>query len=402
MNNNENFYQKFDSDSSKKGSFKTSFFIPFISGVLGASLVIGICFGFPNVRDRIQNENTESNNSSSNLVQTSNLGAVNYVSLKNYSDTAIYAANKVLPSIVGIKVEYTVTSNFMQRISSLGSAEGSGIIMTKDGYILTNNHIIDTSNSSVYYEMSKATKVYVYLYNDDTPYEATIIGTDAKTDLAVIKIEKDNLTPIEVGDSSSVKIGEFAMAIGNPLGMQSSVTSGIISAINRTVDSEDGNSFTLIQTDAAINAGNSGGALVNSEGKIIGINTLKLSGTGIEGMGFAIPINDTLDIYDSLIKYGKVLRPHIGIAGIDLDEMTAKYYNLPVGIYVKEVESDGPADSAGLKSGDIITGIDGNSINNIDKLNDIKNSKNIGDKIILDIYRNGETEKIEITLGKEP
>ena len=182
----------------------------------------------------------------------------------------------------------------------------------------------------------------------------------------------------------------------------SSVTSGIVSAIDRTVDSEDGNSFTLIQTDAAINAGNSGGALVNSEGKIIGINTLKLSGTGIEGMGFAIPINDTLDIYESLIKYGKVLRPYMGISGIDLDEITAKYYNLPVGIYVKEVENDGPADSAGLKSGDIITGVDGNAINNMNDLNDIKDNKNIGDKIILDVYRNGETNKIEITLGEQP
>lgn len=189
---------------------------------------------------------------------------------------------------------------------------------------------------------------------------------------------------------------------GNPLGMQSSVTSGIISAVNRDVNAEDGNTFSLIQTDAAINAGNSGGALVNAEGKVIGVNTLKLSGTGIEGMGFAIPINDTLDIYNSLIKYGKVLRPYIGIGGIDIDEATAKYYNLTVGVYVKQVQNDGPAASSDIKTGDIITAIDGNKVTTMAELNEIKDKKNIGDKVTLDIYRNGETKKIEITLGEQP
>ena len=182
--------------------------------------------------------------------------------------------------------------------------------------------------------------------------------------------------------------------------MQSSVTSGIISALNRTVDGEDGNTFTLIQTDAAINAGNSGGALVNSEGKVIGINTLKFAGTGIEGMGFAIPINDILDIYDSLIKYGKVLRPYIGIRGIDIDEATAKYYNLPVGVYVKRINDDSP--STELKVGDVITAIDDTEIKNMVELNNYKDSKNIGDKITLTIYRNGETKKVEITLTEQP
>jgi len=184
--------------------------------------------------------------------------------------------------------------------------------------------------------------------------------------------------------------------------MQSSVTSGIISAINRDVTSEDGNTFTLIQTDAAINAGNSGGALINSEGKVIGINTLKLSGTGIEGMGFAIPINDTKDIYDSLIKYGKVLRPYIGIGGIDLDEATAKFYNLPVGIYIKQIQSDGPASSSDLKTGDIIIGIDGKDVTTMAELNEIKDAKKIGDKVTLKIDRDGETKEVEITLGEQP
>ncbi|HAS79085.1 MAG TPA: hypothetical protein DCS38_05230 [Ruminococcus sp.] len=178
--------------------------------------------------------------------------------------------------------------------TSTASASGSGIIISEDGYILTNNHIVSTSSSESYYEVSEATKLTVTLFNDDTEYEAKIIGTDEQTDLAVIKIEKTGLSKAEFADSDNIKVGEFAMAVGNPLGMQSSITCGVISAVNREVTDTEGKKYNLIQTDAAINSGNSGGALVNSEGKVIGINTLKLSGTGIEGMGFAIPINSTM------------------------------------------------------------------------------------------------------------
>lgn len=399
MSENDDFYRNFNEDKPKFIKFKSNILVPFISGLLGASLVVGISFGVPNVRNSLVANNSTNN---SNTEKTSNTGVVEYVSLNNYSDTAVYSASKVLPSIVGIKVEYTVSSNFIQGMSQLAQAEGSGVIMSEDGYILTNNHIINSSDSSVYYEVSEATKIYVYLYNDETAYEATIVGKDEETDLAVIKIEKDGLTAAELGDSSSIKIGEFAMAIGNPLGMQSSVTSGIISAVNRIVTSEDGTTYNLIQTDAAINSGNSGGALVNSEGKVIGINTLKLSGEGIEGMGFAIPINDTIDIYNQLIENGKVLRPYIGIGGIDLDESTAKHYDLPVGIYVKEIQPNSPASSSDLKAGDVITAIDGKNVTTMDGLNDIKSTKNIGDEITLDVYRSGETKQVKIKLAEMP
>lgn len=401
MSENDDFYKKFSSDSSGSKKFKSNIFIPFISGVVGATLVIGVAFGVPNIRKSLVTYNP-SNSSGYTTSDASNTGVVDFVSLQDYSDTAVFAASKVLPSIVGIKVEYTVTSNFMRGTSQLAQAEGSGIIISNDGYILTNNHIINSSDSSVYYEVSKATKVYVYLYNDETPYEATIVGTDEETDLAVIKIEKADLTPAELGDSNSVKIGEFAMAIGNPLGMQSSVTSGIVSAVNRNVTSEDGTTYNLIQTDAAINSGNSGGALINAEGKVIGINTLKLSGSGIEGMGFAIPINDTIDIYKQLIEKGKVLRPYIGIGGVELNEVSAKHYDLPTGIYIKEINSNSPASSSDLKTGDVITAIDGIEVSTMDELNDIKNKKNIGDEITLDVYRNKETKQIKIKLGEKP
>lgn len=402
MSENDDFYKKFNSDSSGTKKFKSNFFIPFLSGILGTALVIGLAFGVPNIRKTLLSTSETSSNNSSSTVETSNTGVVDYVSLNNYSDTAVYAASKVLPSIVGITVEYTVTSSFMQNISQVAQAEGSGIIMSSDGYILTNNHIINSSDSSQYYEVSEAANVYVYLYNDENPYEATIVGTDEQTDLAVIKIDKDGLTPAELGDSDSVKIGEFAMAIGNPLGMESSVTSGIVSALNRNVTSEDGNTYNLIQTDAAINSGNSGGALVNSEGKVIGINTLKLSGTGIEGMGFAIPINDTVDIYNQLIENGKVKRPYIGITGVDLDEVNAKRYNLPSGIYIKAIESDSPAALADLETGDVITGIDGTEVDTMDELNEIKNKKSIGDEVTLDIYRDGETKQVKVKLAEQP
>lgn len=274
--------------------------------------------------------------------------------------------------------------------------------MSQDGYILTNNHIVNSSSTNSYYEVANASKVTVYLYNDETAYEAKIIGTDEQTDLAVIKIEKTGLTAAEIGDSDAVKVGEFSMAVGNPLGMQSSVTGGLISAVNREVTDSDGKTFTLIQTDAAINSGNSGGALVNAEGKVIGINTLKLAGTGIEGMGFAIPINSTLDIYEQLIQYNKVKRPYIGITGIDLDEKTAQYNNLVVGVYVKAIDDFSSAEKAEIKVGDVIIEADGKKITTMDELNEIKNTHKIGDTMTLKVNRNGNEIDITLTLGEQP
>ena len=223
--------------------------------------------------------------------------------------------------------------------------------------------------------MGKANKITVKLYNDDTEYEAEIVGTDEQTDLAVIKIDKDDLTAAELGDSDSVQVGEFCMAIGNPLGLGTTVTDGIVSAVNREVTDEDGNTYTAIQTNAAINSGNSGGALVNSQGQVIGINTLKVSGEGVEGVGFAIPINSTKDIYQQLIEYNKVKRPYLGIGGIEVDDETAKANNLTVGIYVKTLETFSAAEKAGIRVGDVIVKADGKDVETMDELNEIKNAK---------------------------
>ena len=377
---------------------KNQFLIPFISGIAGSALVLGICFGVPSIKDKIINQNVS--NTSNETVKSSTPSSTSQISLVNYSETGIGVAQKVLPSVVGIKVEYSVSSIFYKGASNTATAEGSGVIISEDGYILTNNHIINSSSSSSYYEVGKANKITVYLYNDETEYAGTIIGTDEQTDLAVIKIDKTGLTAAELGDSDSVQVGEFAMAIGNPLGMQSSVSSGTISAVNRSVTS-DNVTYKLLQTDAAIISGNSGGALVNSQGQVIGINTLKMSGSGIEGMGFAIPINSTKDIYSQLIQYNKVKRPYIGISGRDLDAETAKANNLVEGVYVLSVEEFSAAEKAGIKNGDVITQIDGKDIKTMDELNEIKNSHSIGDEITLKISRSGKEKEIKLTLQEQ-
>lgn len=415
MDNNE-FFKTVDSttssNKSKIGFFK-GIFLPFISGILGTILILGICIEIPSIRtkllDSLNIDNStvsttkdKQNSTSSKDSETTSVSNTNLISLEDYSNTGIYAANKVLPSIVGITVEYTVNSPYYgYSMKSSASASGSGVIISEDGYILTNNHIVNTSSTSSYYQVSQANKVTVKLYNDDTIYDATIVGTDETTDLAVIKIEKTGLPAAELGNSDSVKVGEFSMAIGNPLGMESTVTAGIISAVNRTITSDNRN-YTVIQTDAAINSGNSGGALVNSKGQVIGINTLKLSGTGIEGIGFAIPINSTVDIYKQLISDGKVKRPYIGISGRDINEQTAKQYKLVEGVYIVSVEPYSSAEKAGLKSYDVITEVDGKKITSMDELNEIKNSHKIGDIINLKVYRDNNYVDVQVTLGEQP
>lgn len=405
IENNNNTYQTVReiSSKSKKGNFHfgKQVVVPFFAGVLGAGIMVGTCFGIPSIRENLLPKNGTTNPGSSTTNNNSNSSVnTSLISLTNYSETGTYVAQKVLPSVVGIRVEYSVSSIFYRNMTNTATAEGSGIIISEDGYILTNNHIINTSSNSSYYEVGKANKVTVTLYQDETEYEATIVGTDEETDLAVLKIDKTGLTAAELGNSSSVQVGEFAMAIGNPLGMQSSVSSGMISAVNRKVTSE-GKTYTLIQTDTAINSGNSGGALVNSKGQIIGVNTLKMSGSGIEGMGFAIPIDSAKPIYEQLIQYNKVKRPYIGISGRDLDEQTAKANHLVVGVYVLSIEEFSAAEKAGIRIGDVITAIDGKSITTMDELNEIKNAHAIGDEIKLKIYRNNSEKEISITLQEQ-
>lgn len=405
VKNNDNTY----SIPKAKVGFTRGFFVPFIAGVLGSFLIVGTCISIPSVRDAISenffNNTTEKETSkkenTSSILDNFKTSSSTGVSISNYSDTSIAVANKVLPSVVGIKVTYAVSSpyySYYGMTSSTATATGSGVIITEDGYILTNNHVVSSSSSSSYYQISQATSIAVTLYNDETEYEAEIVGTDEQTDLAVLKIKKDGLTAAELGNSDDIQVGEFAMAIGNPLNMPSTVTTGIISAKSRTVKS-DNVTYKVIQTDAAINSGNSGGALINSDGKVIGINTLKLAGSGIEGIGFAIPINDTVSVYEELITNGKVERPYIGITGRDLDEKTAKANNLPEGVYVVSVEAFSSAEKSGLKAGDVIVTFDGKDVKTMKELNEQKNTHKVGDEIKVKVIRNNETIELTLTLS---
>lgn len=388
----------------KNFSFVRNVALPFSSGIAGAALVVGLCVGVSPIRELLAN-NLSIQAPSTPVAYATTVSNINtsQISLSDYSDTSVGVATKVLPSVVGIEVEYTVNSIFSKNSGS-ATAEGSGVIISEDGYILTNNHVISSSSNSSYYELGNATSIKVYLYNDETPYTATIVGKDEQSDLAVIKIEKDGLTAAELGDSSTIQVGEWCMAIGNPLGMKSSVTTGTISAVNREVTEEDGQILKVIQTCAAINSGNSGGALVNSQGQVIGINTMKASGTGIEGVGFAIPINTTKSIYSDLINYSKVKRAYLGITGIDITDEVIKSnpkLNLVKGIYIKAIEDFSSAEKGGLQVTDIITKVDNKDLSSIQELKEYVQSKSIGDSIEITYVRDSKTKTTKIILQEQ-
>lgn len=295
-----------------------------------------------------------------------------------------HIAKKIGPSIVGIKITSPVDTIF--GIRAYDEAEGSGIIISKNGYIVTNYHVVEAADPKN--KGTSATELTVFL-SDDREEKAKFIGGDSSKDIAVIKIEADNLTPAELGDSSVLEVGELAVAIGNPLGMEfaGSVTVGYISALNRTM--EIGNdTFSLIQTDAAINPGNSGGALVNAYGQVIGINTVKISVSGVEGLGFAIPINDIKDVIKDLIEVGYVKgKPFIGVSGRSITKEMSAWYQMPEGFYVLSVTKGVSADNVGIKRGDIITALNGKKVVTISDLEQEKNKFKAGDKVKIEFMR---------------
>ena len=402
-NSNNNFSNNSFTPKKKKESsfsFGKNIFIPFISGLAGTILCISLAFGSPVIRGKLLDSSSNVSTPTQKVEPSIQNPTASAINLADYSNTSIKVASDVLPSIVGISVKYNVTTFFG---TTEAEATGSGIIISEDGYIVTNNHVIASENSSSYYSILEATGISVTLYGEKTEYPATIVGSDAYTDLAVLKIDCEGLVPATLGDSDSVQVGEFAMAIGNPLGMTSTVTTGIVSALNREIESDDGTVYVTIQTDAAINSGNSGGALVNADGKVIGINTLKLGGEGVEGMGFAIPINSAKSVIDQLIEFQTVKRPALGITATAITEDQSKRYNVPVGVYVESVEKDSSADEAGLKVGDIITELNGKAVTNVTELNREKNNYKIGDEITLKVYtsKSKDSKDIKLTLKEQ-
>jgi serine protease Do len=292
------------------------------------------------------------------------------------------------PAVVAINTTGTMTDLFGQ--TGNFEAAGSGFVITADGYIVTNNHVIAEA------------KVITVVMDNGEIYDAKLIGTDPRSDLAVIKVAATNLPIVYLGDSDKLQVGELAVAIGNPLGeLSGSVTAGIISALDRQIALES-QTLNLLQTDAAINPGNSGGALFNSFGEVIGINTAKTSQTGIEGLGFAIPINDAGPVIESIINFGYVKgRPKIGISTRDISKQMAEFNNLTEGIYINSVEPGSAADVAGLQTADIIIAANGQKTLTVAELAALKDKLNPGDKLVLTIVREGKQTSVTLILQED-
>jgi serine protease Do len=332
---------------------------------------------------------------------------------------------KALPSAVGISSTFEYTSsgggsywgfNFYDNYGGQGStstfqATGSGIVMSSDGYIITNAHVIYDNESQ--YKMGVAKKVQVVLngdyYDGETQLEATIVGYDTAEDIAVLKVNTDQkLTVAEFGDSDDLRVGELVVAIGNPLGFDlfGSVTTGIVSALNREVTINDSN-MQLIQHDASINSGNSGGPLINSYGQVIGINSSKMSsnyynGASIEGLSFAIPMSHAKGVINDLINKGYVTgKPLIGISTINVTEEQSQVYGIPVGVCIAEITPGGAADLVGLKKSDIIIAVNGETVTTGTELNAIKDKFKAGDTITITAVRSGQDMTFELTLQEK-
>lgn len=296
--------------------------------------------------------------------------------------------NTIQSSVVAINVTGTA-SYYHYTYPTEGS--GSGVIVSEDGYIVTNNHVISGGNS-----------VTVFL-NDTTSYPAAVIGSDSVTDIAVLKINATGLTAAKFGDSSTLRVGDFALAIGNPLGeYQGSVTFGIISALNRDVEIQN-ETHRMFQVDAAINPGNSGGGMFDSNGMLIGIVTAKNISEEVEGLGFVLPMNDVKPVIEDLINHGYVKgRPTLGFEPVEITSMrVANYYGLKrLGVYVNSITQGSCAEQCGLQFKDYISTADGETVATVERLNEILNSKKVGDTLVLEVWRGEEVLDVVLVIGE--
>lgn len=294
-------------------------------------------------------------------------------------------------STVGITTSVTTTNYWGQTIAV--PAAGSGFILTDNGYIITNHHVIEDADS-----------ITVSFY-DGSSAPATLIGSDEANDIAVLKVEKTGLKPVVVCSSDNMRVGDDVVAIGNPLGeLTFSLTTGIISALDRDVTMSNGITMSLIQTDCAINSGNSGGALFNMYGQVIGITNAKYSSspnrTSIDNIAFAIPFDDVQEIIESIIKNGYMAKPYVGISVVDVDA-SAQIYGLPVGAAIQTIVEDSPAEKAGLQVSDIVTHANGKEITSKNQLITMIKKSKVGDELELTVYRRGVTMNITVTIGEQ-
>ncbi|OBW53910.1 serine protease [Bacillus safensis] len=394
-------------------------FKPFVSGVVGGTLALGVYVLLPYAQ---HSSDSTANDSAAKTEAVStnhtNSSKTTAVQTSNSSSSISSMVENVSPAIVGITNYQTQTDTsfgdfntpFDESQQNKSSQEeetgtGSGVIFKKSGnkaYVLTNNHVIEGAN-----------KLTVSLHDGKT-IEGKLVGADPLTDLAVVEISSSHVTKVaSLGNSSSLRAGETVIAIGNPLGedLSRTVTQGIVSGVDRTVSmntSAGESSINVIQTDAAINPGNSGGPLLTTGGKVVGITSMKISETGVEGIGFALPINDVKPIADQLLAKGKIERPYIGISMLDLEQVPNVYQKetlglkssqLNQGVYVKDIAAGSPAAKAGLKSEDVITGINGKQIKTGSELrHELYTNAKVGDTVSITLIRNGKQETKQVTL----
>ena len=342
----------------------------FLCGILSTAVLLGGC-GIGNTA------NTQKEEQPAAAVQQE-------VKLSGARNTpVVVAAQKVGPAVVGITNKAYVR-DFFNRVQLTERGTGSGVIYDKSGLIATNNHVVEG-----------AQEIIVSL-TDGRSVKGKVLGADAATDLAVVKIDVDEDLPVaKFGDSSTLQVGEPAIAIGNPLGLEfrGSVTVGVISALNRSIELGD-RKFNLIQTDAAINPGNSGGALVNADGEVVGINSAKVAVSGVEGIGFAIPVNSAKPILDALAQHGRIARPYIGASLFDLD--------LHGGIFVMKIVTGGPVYNAGMRPGDIILTFDGAKVETVPELRTKLAEKKVGDTVAIVVLRAGIERTLQVILQEMP
>lgn len=352
------------------------------AGVGGAAL-----YGKLNPAQSVSGQTTIYENATPTVVKAANFGTGTTMTAAD-----VYASN--VNACVGITTQVT-TNVWGQQVAS--AASGSGFVLTSDGYIITNHHVIDG-----------ATSITVNFYNGDS-YPAKLVGSEEENDIAVLKIEATGLTPVVLGSSDELVVGEDVVAIGNPLGeLTFTMTAGIVSALDRTITMSDGTAINMLQTDTAINSGNSGGPLFNMQGAVIGITSAKYSSSSssssasIEGLCFAIPIDDVKDMIFDIIEHGYVTgKPYMGVTLATANAANAAQYGRSGGAYVQSVVAGGPADQAGLESGDIITAIDGESVDGHAAVIEIKNTHKAGDTVTLTIDRGGKKQELSFTFGEE-
>ncbi|NTU70526.1 MAG: PDZ domain-containing protein, partial [Coriobacteriia bacterium] len=362
-----------------------------VGGVFVAGTLVWVVGMLPGMRSPLAARTTSASTVQSVTISPSAIG----------TGTAEVVATKVVPSVVNIKLRQQVTNPYTGAVSTRSAGNGSGVIIRSDGYVLTNNHVIEGADD-----------VLVTVGLEDKP--AKVIGIDPSTDLAVLKIEGTDYPAIEMGSSKDLRVGQFVMAVGSPFGLEKTVTSGIISALQRSEQVQAGyNDLTtytnLIQTDAAINPGNSGGALVDELGRLVGVNTLIQSPSGgvgaaqSAGIGFAIPADFAASIAEQLISTGKASHPYMGVTTQTIDERIAEQYQLPVknGAIVAFVQPDGPADKAGVAAGDIITSIGDTQIGSVADTFAAIRAHKIGDTVTVEAMRDETARTFQVTLGSD-